>query len=105
MENDAEAAAVLEPITADMGVIENHAYHRLLLMFKGEISVDEMLESASGDDGLQNATVGYGIGSWFLMNGDHDRAFEIFDEILSGPTWASFGYIAAEAEVARRREE
>lgn len=96
-----EAAEVLDAIHADMDIIENHSYHKLLLMYKEEIPVDELLEEARGDDALQNATIAYGIGNWFLYNGEEERAREIFQEILTEPQWAAFGYIAAEAEVGR----
>ncbi len=100
--NAEEADAVLEAVTAEMDIIENHSYHQLLLMFKGETAPEAMLQDARGADALQNATLGYGIGAWYLINGEEDRAFEIFNDILTSPQWASFGYIAAEAEVARR---
>ena len=96
-----EAAEVLDAIHAEMDIIENHSYHRLLLMYKGEIPVEELLEEARGDDAIRNATIAYGIGNWFLYNGDEERAREIFQEILTGPQWAAFGYVAAEAEMAR----
>ena len=85
-----------------MEIIENHSYHRLLLLFKGELSAEEMIEMSGGADGVQNATVAYGLGTWFLMNGDEARAFEIYEQILEGSSWGAFGYIAAEAELARR---
>ncbi len=96
-----KAAEVLDAIHADMDIIENHSYHRLLLMYKAEIPVEELLQEARGDDALQNATIAYGIGNWLLYNGEEERAREIFQEILAGPQWAAFGYIAAEAEVGR----
>ena len=34
-----DAMAVLDPITPDMEIIENHAYHRLCLFYKGELPV------------------------------------------------------------------
>ena len=100
MGREDEAAAVLEPIHADLDVIENHTYHRLLLMYKGELTPEQLLDDIREEDALQNATMAYGIGNWFLYNGDADRAREIFEEILTGPQWAAFGYLAAEAELA-----
>jgi tetratricopeptide (TPR) repeat protein len=101
---DSAAAAALEPITADLTVIENDAYHRLLLLFRGDASGDDLLASARSGDAIQNATVAYGVGAWALVNGDTARAGEIFRGILDGPQWAGFGYLAAEAELARARE-
>lgn len=93
-----EAAAVLEPISADMDIIENGEYHRLLMMYRGEVDISEVLAEA---DGLSNATLGYGVGNWLLYNGEAARAEEIFHGILQGEAWAAFGYLAAEAEIAR----
>ncbi len=95
-----EAAAVLEPITQDMEILENTAYHSRLLMYKGQVEPDSLLDP-EGTDALQLATQGYGVGNWFLYNGDRVRAREIFEQILEGGSWAAFGFIAAEAELAR----
>jgi tetratricopeptide (TPR) repeat protein len=93
-----EAAAVLDPITADMEIIENDAYHQLLLMYRGEISPDALL--GPEEDAVQSATVAYGVGNWYYYNRDETRGMEIFRDVLAGEGWAAFGYIAAEAEVA-----
>lgn len=95
---DAEAAAVLDPIHADMRILENHAYHRRLLMYRGELEPDSLLAGDTADP-VQLATYGYGLGNWYLYNGDADRARAVFRRILEGPNWAAFGYIAAEAEL------
>ncbi|NIM51250.1 MAG: hypothetical protein GTN62_15020 [Gemmatimonadales bacterium] len=97
-----DAAAVLTPIDAGMDIIENHSYHRLLLMYKGEISPDSLLAEAASGDALANATVAYGVGNWHLYNGRAEEAHQIFRQILEGSQWAAFGYVAAEAELARR---
>ena len=100
---DDEAAQVLEPITADMQLLENYAYHRRLLMYKGEIPPDSLLSVEDDEDRtLTLATQGYGVGNWYLYNGNAERAVQIFEDVLEGEYWAAFGYIAAEAELARR---
>ncbi len=98
---DAEAAKVLEPITATMEVIENGSYHRLLLMYKGLLPADSVLTPADRGDAVQDATVAYGVGNWHLYNGRPKEARAVFDRVLTTPQWGAFGYIAAEAEVAR----
>lgn len=95
-----EAGAVLGGIDTDMDLIENTAYHRLLLLFKGELAEDDLL--GEGADALQNTTTAYGVGAWHLVSGRTERAMEIFKGIVSGDgPWGAFGYIAAEAELAR----
>ncbi|MFL5581455.1 MAG: PQQ-binding-like beta-propeller repeat protein [Gemmatimonadaceae bacterium] len=97
-----EAHAALAPISRDMDVIENGAYHRLLLLYEGELPVDSLLAPARGDDpALEDATVGYGVGNWYLYNGDRAAAERVFRRVLSGGQWASFGYVASEAELSR----
>ena len=98
----AEAAQVLEPIRHDLDVIENHAYHRLLLMYKGELAADALLPTSSSA-ALDDVTTAYGVGNWYLYNGDAARAHEIFQRIVAAGNWPAFGSIAAEAEVARGR--
>ncbi len=70
-------------------------------MYRGEESVDDLLERARGAGALGLVTTGYGIGNWFLYNGERDRAVGVFREILSTGAWAGFGYIAAEADMVR----
>jgi tetratricopeptide (TPR) repeat protein len=97
---DAEAARVLDPIRSDLDVIENHAYYRLLLAYKGQLPV-AALDSASASGALDDVTTAYGVGNWYLYNGDPNRARAIFQRIVASGNWAAFGAIAAEAELAR----
>jgi len=92
---DAEAAKALEPIRPDMDVIENAVYHRLCLFYKGELAETEI--TGAGGEATTNDAAAYGLGNWRLVNGDADGAKRIFSRILEGPSWASFGYLAAEA--------
>lgn len=98
---DEEASLVLEPIHAEMDIIENGSYHRLLLLYRGEIEAETLLGST--EDALDNATVGYGVGNWHYYNGRQEEAKQIFKEVLRGSQWVAFGYIAAEAEMSRIR--
>ena len=97
-----EAELVLEPISSSLDVIENASYHKLLLMYRGEISPEDLQrEQLAGTD---RPTILYGIGNWYLYNGDPARAAEIFKSIVAAPDqWPAFGFIAAEADLARAR--
>ena len=96
-----EAELVLAPIAREMPIIENAAYHRLLLLYKGMLPADSL--ASSGSDALTDATIGYGVGNWHLYNGRRAEALQVFRRVLNGGSWASFGYLAAEAEVTRSR--
>ncbi|MEM7370497.1 MAG: tetratricopeptide repeat protein [Bacteroidota bacterium] len=98
---EAEAAQLLEGILPDMEIIENNAYHNRLLMYKGMKQPEDLLDFANPDaeERIKIVTQGYGVGNWFLYNGDQAKAFEIFKQVTQSGYWSAFGYIAAEAEV------
>ena len=98
----AEAAKVLERITPKMDILENGSYHRRLLMYKGLEKPEALLDPANAD-GLTLATQGYGVGNWYLVTGNPQRAREIFEKVIAGSNWSAFGYIAAEADLQRMR--
>lgn len=93
-----EAARVLEPIRREMTIIENESYHRRLLLYKGILPPDSLL--AAGD-GVAMATQGYGVANWHLYNGRPREAEELLWRITAAENWATFGYIAAEADLLR----
>ena len=102
LNRNAEAAKVLEPIGKDMDIIENAGYHHLLLMYKGLISPDQLLEEALKQESSAGSySILYGVGNWHLYNGRREEALKIFKRMLSGDQWTSFGYIAAESEMKR----
>lgn len=99
-----EAAEAVAPFTADMNVIENGTYHKLVLMYKGVIPPDSVLKISAGSMSVTDATAAYGIGNWHLYNGRRDEAVAIFKRIMAGGQWGAFGYIAAEADLAYMKD-
>lgn len=97
-----DAEKVLADITPDMKILENHAYHKRLLMYKGLLRPADLLAEQS-EDAVQLATFGYGVGNWYLYNGQRARAAEVFRKIVKGSSSSAFGYIAAEAELKRMK--
>jgi tetratricopeptide (TPR) repeat protein len=97
---DAEAAALLDTIRSGMDLIENFDYHTLLRLHKGEETPEEILAGAG--DALSQATLGYGVGVFYVLNAQPEKAREAFEGVLEGPQWAAFGFLAAEAELARQ---
>jgi hypothetical protein len=97
-----EARRVIGPFAGDIELIENTDYLKLIKLNRGEVKADDLLASISGDaNTLGSASLGYGIGNYFLYNGDNARARAVFQKIVDSNQWSSFGYIAAEAELAR----
>lgn len=102
LNRDADAEKLLEPITEEMEIIENHAYHKRLLMYKGLLRPEDLLDVRNASD-LDLATMGYGVGNWHLCEGNRAKAVEIFEKVVAGGYWPAFGYIASEADLARLR--
>lgn len=97
---------LLESVTAGMTIIENDQYHQLLLYFKGELDEQAVRRGAIEPGGTlspatNSATILYGLGAWAAIKGDMKTATARFREAVSTPQWAAFGYIAAEADLAR----
>lgn len=95
-----EANLILEPISQDMEIIENFAYHELLLFYKGELSESEIMKTENGSIGANEATQ-YGVANWHNYNGNKAKAKTAYSAILKHGNWAGFGYIAAEADLFR----
>ena len=96
----AEASKVLDDISKGMEVVENQSYYSLLYLYQGQKSEADVEKEATSS-ALELATLGYGIGAWYLYNGKEDKAREVFKKIVDTSYWPAFGYIAAEAELVR----
>lgn len=103
--NDMEAGELLQNVNSEIELLENDAYLNLLLVFKGVFEPDHLLETSV--DALQNATLAYGIGNWHYMNGRTERAYDIWQNLYDPESsqWPAFGFIAAEAELARMQSD
>ena len=97
-----EAMRLVAAIKPDLEVIENADYLKLIRLYQGKTTADELLKEIGGDAGaLSKATIGYGLGNWFLYNDQRDEALKVFRRVILGNQWASFGHIAAEVELSR----
>ena len=99
LKDDFEAAGVLNRIAPGLKIEENKAYYDRLLFYKGIKKESEVFTDKLTD--LEIATVGYGLGNWYLCNGEPEKAKDYFQKIVSGPYWPAFGFIAAETDLAR----
>jgi alpha-L-fucosidase len=94
-----EAEKSLAAIHKDMNVIENQVYHKLCLFYKRELALDDLTDPEFSS--VMNDALAYGIGNWYFYNGEKAKAREMYEKILAGKSWASFGNIAAESDFAR----
>ena len=99
-----EASKTVATIKDDLDVIENTDYYKLISVYKGKLTAAALLQEVNRPaESLSNATIGYGLGNWFLYNRQPAEAKKLFQQITAGNQWASFGYIAAEIELRRKQ--
>ncbi len=99
MNKPKEAEKSIAGIADNLDIIENDDYYKLIKLYQGKIKAEELMKTDANT--LSSASLGYGVGNWFFYNGEKKKALSIFKQITSGNQWASFGYIAAEAELKR----
>jgi len=105
--DEAAAEAVLATIPeglADEAFVEGPSYYRRLRMYRGELAPEDLLSPDKGSQVIHDvetiyATQGYGVGNWYLYNGETERARAVFEQILQGRSRFAFGYIAAELDL------
>ena len=92
-----EANTYLDAINDSLNIIENTAYHKACLFYKGNLTLDELqtsIEEGSGGDAMR-----YALGNWYFYNGEKEKSKAVYTEMIEGGGWNSFGYIAAEADL------
>ena len=94
-----EAEKIVAQVEANLDLIENDDYYKLIKLYQGKLKPENLL--TDDVNSLSNASLGYGVGNWFLYNGKHDEAMKIFRQITGGNQWASFGFIASETELKK----
>ncbi len=100
---DEVAERTLADIQQEMDIRANEGYFERLLMYSGYVDPDSLLRASRRDGSLTAATTGYGVGNYLLSEGDSTQGQQILEDVIDGQYWAAFGYIAAEADLARQR--
>lgn len=95
----AEARAVLDRTDS---LPPDNAYTRRLQLYRGQITPEQILTPADTSD-IAIATISYGVGNWYLVQGDTTRAREWFKRSVDSGGWPAFAFIASEAELVRLR--
>lgn len=96
----AEAQAVLDRHARS--VTAPNAYARRILMYRGVIGPEDVL-TAADTGAVEVATRSYGVGNWYLLQGDLAQARTWFERSVASGGWPAFGFIASEAELKRLR--
>ncbi len=78
------------------------AYAQRLRLYRGEIKPEAVVTPSDTAD-VQAATLAFGVGNWYLVQGDSTRAKSWFERSVRSGGWPGFGFIASEAELRRLR--
>ena len=63
----------------------------------------KLVAKTQGQETVSNATLGYALGTYYILKGDKQKAKELFQKVVAGKQWSSFGFIAAEVELAKMK--
>jgi hypothetical protein len=79
-----------------------YAYAQRLKLYRGELTPETLFTPADTAD-VQQATLNYGLGSWYMVQGDTTKGRMAFQRAVQSAGWPGFGFIASEAELRRMR--
>ncbi len=81
----------------------DYTYARRLMMHKGLLSPDDMVDLAKNGTEWSGGemTTAYGVANWYLFSGDTATATGIYRNVLVNPIWNYWAYIAAEAALTK----
>jgi hypothetical protein len=99
---DENAKQLLDRVTPELK-IEGSArlYFNRVLFYKGLKTPDELLAAAATD--IERTTLAYGIGNYYLLAGDKEKARDYMQRAISTSAWVGLAFIAAEKDLARLR--
>ena len=96
----AEAAAMLARRPDSLPTPPNYAYVTRLKLYRGELTPATLFSPADTAD-VQVATLSFGLGNWYMVQGDTVKAKATFARSVASGGWPGFGFIASEAELRR----
>ena len=91
-----KANKLLTKIDNQMNLIENHSYLSILNFYKNSTSQFDIEKKIFKEESLNNITVAFGLGNFYLLKGETEKAYKIYNLITNSNQWSSFAYIGAE---------
>ena len=96
---DRRATKLLNTIEDDMDLIENHSYQTILQLYQNKIDPLDLEKEIMDGQSLANTTLAFGLGNYYSINGDEDKAQSLFRMVTKGNQWSAFGYITSESRL------
>ncbi len=99
----AEAQKLLEPITPDFDTDREHPYFRRVMLYKGVITPEELVDvnQDPASTSVGDVTKMYGLANWYAYQGDQEKAMTLYKKIVQSESgWPGFAFAAAEKELA-----
>ncbi len=94
-----DARRLIESIPVNLVVVENHSYRDLIELYRsGPPAAGAHLDDVGVDPSA--ASYAYGYAGWLRAHGHVDDAEDLLRRIADETSWAAFGHIAAEADLA-----
>lgn len=101
-----KATLLLEAITPNMETDRDHPYFRRIMLYKGVISPDELVDVDQDPikASVSDITMMYGLANWYTYQGDTEKAKILYQKIVQSENgWPGFAFAAAEKELAGTR--
>ena len=98
-----KAQKLLDPITPDLDTDLEHPYFRRVMLYKGEITPEELVDvnQDPANTSVSDVTKMYGLANWYAYHGEKEKAMSLYQKIVkSEKGWPGFAYAAAEKELA-----
>ena len=96
----ADAKTMLARKLDTLPTTPGYAYVSRLKLYRGALTPETLFSPADTAD-VQVATLSYGLGNWYLAQGDSAKAKATFQRAVKSGGWPGFGFIVSEVELAR----
>ncbi len=97
----AEAQAMLDRKPDSLKVADpEYAYVKRLRMYRGQVKPEALITTTDTAD-VQQATLNFGLGNYYMVKGDTAHAKQAFERAVRSGGWPGFGFIVSEAELKR----
>ncbi len=99
-----EALKLLTAYSPDVKADHEQAYFRRILLYKGVIKLNELVDETLPADKMtiQDVTKLYGLANWYGFQGNGEKAKELYTKIIQSNSWPAFAYLASETELLKK---